>query len=134
MIKLKNLRNLFLIHLGIGVILALLTYAGLTFFPGIAVPFVPSLIVSLTFVNLILLFFFGGDADPLNPQAAIRKVIVFFGLKLLAYLVIVIVFFLIFRTLKYQLAVVFLSYYMLFSIFNVWWLTKKRKDNNKSKD
>jgi len=130
----NNLKNLFLIHLGIGILLALLTYVCLSFFPGVNAPFVPLLIVSLTLVNFILLLFFGGEADPLNPQAAIRKVIIFFGLKLLSYLIIIVVFFLIYRTLKLQLAVVFLLYYLFFSIFNVWWLTKKGKGNNKSKD
>jgi len=128
-----EVRRIFIVQFIATLFLALATYLLVGSFLHWAIPFVWELLLSLFLVNSILLSFFGRSADKNNPETAIRNVVAFFGIKLLAYLVILLIFFMVFKAFKLQLAVLFLVYYVVYSILNVWWLTKKSGVNNQSK-
>jgi hypothetical protein len=114
-------------------ILALITYLLVCVVFHWQAPFAWSLLLTLFLINSVALSFFGRTADRNNPQVAIRNILAFFSVKLLAYLVVLLTFFVFFKAFKFQLAVLFLLYYVVYSVLNVWWLTKKNRANNQSK-
>lgn len=122
----KEIKQVIVGQLIVSIFLGLITYLLVGKVLHLAAPFAWQLLTALFIVNSVLLIFFGQTSDRNNPQTAIRNVIAFFGLKLMAYLVILLIFFFLFKAFKMQLAILFLLYYVVFSILNVWWLTKKK--------